>query len=266
MKKPFAFQRCELWLTAFFFSLLSGAAAQTDSLQNTFSLSYEHTHFDKQFANDWRLFSLEYKRQTGKVILLGRLNGASRFQQNGWQGEVEAYPVISKKLYGFAGVSYAGDAPVFARWRTGASLYYNLAHGWEAEGGFRFLYFNQSIWMGTAGVSKYLGPWLLNARAFFSLNNPSPNQSYFLKAQRFLHNEKDYLWLQVGSGISPDESRSVQLNPAAMLVSQRVNTGAKISLNKTVQLTLAASYARDEYRVKTFGNQFSGLAGVGLRF
>lgn len=266
MNKLSALLLRKIIFTACFFFSFSAVFAQNDSLQNAITISYEHVYFDKQFANDWRVVSLEYKRRTGMGTLLGRLSGANRFQRSGWLGELEAYPVISKKLYAFAGIGFSNDVPVFAQWRTGSTLYYNFAKGWEAEGGFRFLYFDRSIWMGTAGMSKYVGAWLLNARSFFSIHAPFSNQSFFVKAQRYLKNEKDYVWMQVGSGVSPDESRSIQLNTAVNLVSNRVNAGARLSLSNMVQAILAAGYARDEYREKTFGNQFNGSVGVNLRF
>ena len=248
-----------------FFSFFQ-SRAQSDTLSNKLSLVYDYTHFDRQFSDDWQMTSLEYSRRTGLGTLLGRLNYANRFATSGWQFEGEAYPVLSKKVYAYTGLSYADAVPVFPRWRTGASLYVNFAKGWEGEGGFRYLYFNQSIWMGTAGLSKYAGAWLLNVRSFFSVHAPLSNQSFFVKAQRYLRNEKDYVWLQVGSGVSPDESRNVQLNGETQLVSKRVMAGAKFSVGSQLQLTLTSGYARDEFRSKTFGNQYSGSAGVGFRF
>jgi YaiO family outer membrane protein len=267
MKNLPAFRPVKTILMAlgFFFSFVQ-AQAQKDTLQNKLSLSYDLTHFDQQFSDDWQLASLEYSRRTGFGTLVGRLNHANRFARTGWQFETEAYPVLGKKLYAYVGLSVAGDVPVFPRWRTGSTLYYNFAKGWEAEGGFRYLYFDQSIWMGTVGLSKYAGAWLLNARSFFYVDAPLRNQSFFVKAQRYLRNEKDFLWLQVGSGVSPDESRNVQLNVTSQLASKRVAAGATFSVHPQLQLTLTAGYARDEYRSKTFDNQYSGSAGVGFRF
>lgn len=266
MKKQSLVQSGKLLLLSLHLLFFSSAFAQTDSLRNIVSVNYDHTHFDKQFVDDWQMVSLEYKRHTGFGALLGRLNYANRFAKNGWQAEGEAYPVISKKLYAFAGFSYAHDVPVFPRWRTGSTLYYSFAKSWEAEGGFRYLCFDKSIWMGTAGMSKYVGAWLLNARSFFSLHAPFDNQSFFFKAQRFLKNEKDFVWLQVGSGVSPDESRNIQLNASSPLVSKRIAAGAKVSLTSQLQLTVSAGYARDEYRTKTFGGEYNGSVGVSCRF
>lgn len=266
MRKQTAWRTGQMLLTVLLLVTGLSAFAQRDTLPNALTFSYDHTHFDKQFANDWQVASLEYRYRTGFGAVLGRVNYANRFARNGWQGEVEAYPVISKKLYAYTGVSYAADVPLFPRWRTGATLYYNLPKGWEAEGGFRYLFFSENIWMATAGMSKYLGAWLLNVRSFFSLHTPVQNQSFFIKAQRYLPNENDYVWLQLGSGVSPDESRSVQLNTTARLFSRRVAAGARLSLNPQVQALLTAGFARDEYRTKTYGNQYNGSAGLSFRF
>lgn len=266
MKKPTVLLLRQLFFLAFCLPFCLVATAQKDSLPNKLTISYDYTHFDRQFADDWQVASLEYSRTTGFGALLGRLNQATRFGRQGWQFEGEAYPVISKKLYAFAGVSYADAVPVFPKWRTGTTLYYNFAKSWEAEGGFRYLYFDRSIWMGTAGVSKYMGNWLLNVRSFFSIDAPVSSQSFFFKAQRFLKNENDYVWLQAGSGVSPDESRNVQLSTSSNLVSKRFTAGAKLSLLRQWQLALSAGYARDEYRTKTFGHQYNGTVGVSYLF
>lgn len=266
MKKPTLLRLVKAFLILHTLFSFSPAIAQKDSLQNAVSLTYDRTHFDQQFADDWQVASLEYKHNMPFGALLGRVNYANRFAKSGWQFEGEAYPSISKKLYAYAGLSYANDVPVFPRWRTGGTLYYNFARSWEAEGGFRYLNFDQNIWMGTAGLSRYAGAWLLNVRSFFSIDAPMNSQSFFFKAQRYLKNEKDYVWLQVGSGISPDESRNVQLNATSQLVSRRMTAGAKLSLNARMQLLLSAGYARDEYQSKTFGNQYTGSAGISCRF
>lgn len=255
-----------LLFAAIVFFSASPVFAQQDSLQNTVSVSYEQTHFSQQYPKDWRMTSVEYKRRLLWGTLVGRVNHASRLGHSGVQLEGEAYPVISKRLYAYTGLSYSAAVPVFPRWRTGVTLYGAFAKGWEAEGGFRYLYFEQPVWMGTAGISKYVGAWLFNARTFFSLQTPSKNQSFFVRAQRFLPNEKDYLWLQAGSGVSPDESRNVQLGTVAALQSKRLAAGAKFSLTSKMHCLLSAGYARDEYRTKTFGHQYSGSAGLGYRF
>jgi YaiO family outer membrane protein len=241
------------------------AMAQQDSLQNTIGISYEHTHFSRQFADDWKLGSIEYSHRTATAVFIGKVNYAQRFGQEGVQFEAQAYPKISRRVYAYFGASYSAGNPVFPTYTTGATLYIGINHGWEAEGGYRQLNFNQNIWVGTAGLSKYLGSWLFNIRSFISVDAPADNQSYFFTAKRFFSNPKEMIWLQVGNGVSPDEKRNVQLN-TANLTSRRLNAGAKFFVWRNTLAQLTAGYSRDEYKEKTFGNQWNGSAGLAFEF
>jgi YaiO family outer membrane protein len=253
-----------LALTLFIAS--KGTAQTTDSLKNAVTLTYNYYHFNKQFTSDWQIGNIEYKRQTKAGAFLGRFNYANRLQQNGWQAEAEAYPVLSKKVYAYAGIGYSGQMPVFPKWRSGASLFVSLPKAWEVEGGFRQLYFDKNIWIGTAGVSKYAGSWLLNFRSYISMDAPVANQAYFFTLRNYFKNEKDYAWLQLGSGISPDEARNVQLTAKNNLSSRCINAGSKLSLSKRTQMLLSLGYWRNEYGQDIYGNQFFGAAGISHLF
>ncbi|MGV7608803.1 YaiO family outer membrane beta-barrel protein, partial [Mycobacterium kansasii] len=58
-------------------------------------------------------------------------------------------------FYLYVGGGYSGDVSLFPKYRTGVSLNANLPHSFEAELGYRQLYFSNSIWMYTAAVGKY---------------------------------------------------------------------------------------------------------------
>ncbi len=245
---------------------LTATAQKTDSLPNAVTVSYNYHHFDQPNATHWHIGSLEYQRQTKAGTFLARANYANRLQQHGLQLEAEAYPVLSKKVYAYVGMGYSANRPVFPHWRSGASLFVSLPKAWEAEGGFRHLHFYQNIWMGTAGLSKYAGAWLLNFRSFISLEAPADNQSYFFSARRYFKNEKDYAWLQLGSGISPDETRNVLINSNYRLSSKSVMAGTKLSLNKRSQFMLSAVWAVNEWTADSHTNQLTFSAGVVQRF
>lgn len=254
----------------FFYALLLnsflGQAQLVDSSKHTLSVSYDYNHFQKQFAHDWHIASLEYKHQLSGGAVLGRLNYGNRLQQSGWQGELEAYPVISKKVYAYTGVGFSNSSPVFPKWRTGVSLYVSLPKAWEVEGGFRHLHFSESIWLGTAGLSKYVGNWLFNIRSFIAFEDLTNNQSYFASARRYFNNDIDYAWLQVGSGVSPDESRNIQIGSTSNFSSKRVMAGTKLSIAKRTQLLLSAGWSRNEYQKAAYDNQFNSTIGISQRF
>lgn len=248
-------------------SIVVNAFAQpTDSTKNTVGLQYNYQYFDKLPSSDWHIIGLEYGRKTNKATYTGRVNYANRFQQNGWQVEGEAYPVLSTKVYAYTGLSYSANVPVFPKWRSGASLYVALPKAWEAEGGLRYLYFDKSIFIATAGLSKYAGLWLLNVRSFVSLNQSLNSQSFFVSARRYFKNEKDYGWLQIGSGISPDETRNVQFENAASLSSKLIMAGLKKTIAKNLQTSLSAGWSWDEYVTNQFGNRWYGAIGLQQHF
>ena len=242
-------------------------AQQTDSalFKNTVTLQYEYYHFDKQFANDWHVAGLEYKHETKKAAILGRFNYANRLAQNGWQAELEAYPKFSKRLYSYPGIGHSPNKPVFPKVRGGYSLYANLPKAVELEAGFRYLYFDKSLWIGVAGVGYYTGNWFLQARSFMSDNNGF-NFAGLFTARRYFGEMNDYVWLQYGTGVSPDETRNIQFTTNQRLFSNRIIAGIKASVKQKHVLLLSVGYSRDEYKPSVFGNQLYGSVGFGRRF
>lgn len=240
------------------------AVCQVDTLANTISIGYEQIHFDKQFSSDWKTTTLEYKRKTNLGAVLGRINYGDRFNRGGLQFELEGYPVLSKKIYSYIGFSYSNDRPVFPKLRTGATLYYSFIPTWEAEAGFRQLYFDKSIWLGNFGVTKYVSSWLFNVKTFFLLNAVS--SSYFFTARKYFTKEKNYAWLLLGSGYSPDEKRNIQINTKEKLSTRRAELGVKFLVSANIGFQVSGSFSKDEFMVNTFGHQYSGTAAIFFRF
>lgn len=245
-----------------------GATAQQPdtSRQQTVLATYEFNHWDQARRYNWHQGSLEYKTQDSRGALIGRFSYARRFASQGWQGEVEAYPRLSKKMYAYTGIGYSGSSPVFPKWRGGVSLFVNLPHAWELEGGVRYLRFGQDIWMGTAGLGKYAGNYFLQARSFLSLNNTQGiDQSYFVSARYYLPSGTDFVWVQAGTGVSPDESQAAQLQVPS-LRRQNVAGGIRTCMGRRHLLLGTVGYARNEFRKGSYGTQLTLLAGYGYRF
>jgi YaiO family outer membrane protein len=254
----------KIFLSIFTAFYSTHAVCQVDTLANTISIGYEQIHFDKQFDLDWKTTTLEYKRKTNLGAALGRINYGDRFGRGGLQFELEGYPVLSKKIYSYIGFSYSNDRPVFPKFRTGATLYYSIIPTWEAEAGFRLLYFDKSIWLGNFGVSKYIGSWLFNIKSFFSVNAGS--SAYFFTSKKYFTKEKNYAWLLLGSGYSPDEIRNIQINTKEKLSTRRAELGIKFLVSGNIGFQFIGSLSKDEYIVNTIGHQYSGSAAIFFRF
>ena len=100
--------------------------------------------------------ALEYQKKTKWGVLIPRLNYNRRFNINGVQAEVDAYPRFSKSLSGYVNYGYSGD-PIFPRHRMGGELVKELPKAMEASLGFRHLVFEQdaaTILTGTFGLYR----------------------------------------------------------------------------------------------------------------
>lgn len=238
-----------------------------DRSKNKIGLSYEYTHFDKQFANPWHIVSLDYSRQTKAGSFIGRLNYANRHTNNGIQFEVDAYPRISKTFYAYTNIGYSNDMPVFPKFRAGFSLFANLPKSFEAEAGFRYLNFDSDTWIYTLSVGKYYKNWWINGRAYLTPSDSRISQSYTLTTRYYLKGADDYISFFTGQGISPDDrSLSVQLNNAYKLKTKRIGAGYRFSVAKLNILSISASFENVEYLPKTKGNQLNIAVGYMRRF
>lgn len=100
--------------------------------------------------------ALEYKKKTRWGVLIPRLNYNRRFNINGLQAEVDAYPKFSKSLSGYLNYGFSAD-PIFPKHRMGGELVKELPKAMEASLGFRHLIFEQdnaTILTGTFGLYR----------------------------------------------------------------------------------------------------------------
>ena len=149
--------------------------------------------------------SVEYKRETKAGSIIPRVNYSNRFATNGLQYEVDLYPKISKKFYGYVNYGFS-DASIFPKHRAGAELYANLPKGMEASLGVRYIDFrNSDATIFTGSVGLYKGNYYFSLRPYFS---PRPdgaiNFSGNFLVRKYLKSADDYIGLDAGYGISPE--------------------------------------------------------------
>lgn len=234
--------------------------------KNAVSLTYNYSHFDRQFDDDWHVVGLSYRRATsiGSFILRG--NYANKFAQNGTQIELEAYPRLSKMFYLYVGAAYSNDVGLFAKYRTGVSLNASLPHSFEAEIGYRQLYFSNSIWMYTASVGKYYKNFWFNLRTYITPDNRNISHSYTGTVRYYTKSAQDYVAFQIGTGISPEENRNNLLeNETFKLKTFKIGAEYNFTL-KTNAFSLGTMYYNQEYRPDEKGNQFDITLGYTRKF
>ena len=235
---------------------------------NKITVSYEHSSFDKQFDKPWQMESISYGRQTKLGSITARMNYANRFGVNGMQGEIDAYPRISKTFYSYVSFGYSGNVGVFPKYRAGFSLYANLPKSFEAEAGVRYLYFTNSTKVYTLYVGKYYKSFLFSARTYITPSNTSFSQSYNIAARYYFGSSEDYIGLSLGTGISPDDNnQNIQFNTKqARLTSKQVSAVFNHTFLKWNVISVGAGLINQEYQPSVKGNQLNLSLSFSRRF
>ena len=238
-----------------------------NSTKNKISLTYDYVYFDKQFDNPWHLTSIDYSRQTKIGSVIGRLNYANRFNNNGLQFEVDAYPRISKTFQAYVSGGYSNNVGVFPNYRGGFSLYANLPKGFEAELGFRYLNFGNNTWIYTASVGKYFKSFWFNLRTFLTPSNNDLSRSVMFTTRYYFGGADDYFTLRLGSGLSPDNPQNnILIGKNFKLVSNNALLGYRKSFKTFNILLINVGIDNQEYKPDTNGNQFELGIGYLRRF
>ncbi|PIB37767.1 YaiO family outer membrane beta-barrel protein [Maribacter sp. 4G9] len=126
-----------------------------DESTQAFTFYTEAEVFDREL-DPMYYGALEYQKKTKWGVLIPRLNYNRRFNINGVQAEVDAYPRFSKSLSGYLNYGYSGD-PIFPKHRMGGELVKELPKAMEASLGFRHLVFENdaaTILTGTFGLYR----------------------------------------------------------------------------------------------------------------
>jgi YaiO family outer membrane protein len=251
----------------------TGARALADrikdnSSKNKIGISYDYIYFDKQFNDPWHLVEIDYTRQTSFGSIIGTLNYANRFNSNGLQYEIDAYPHISKAFYAYVSGAYSGNVGVFPKYRSGFSLYANLPESFEGEAGFRYLYFSGPTWIYTASVGKYYKSFRFNLRTYLTPSNSSISQSYSFNTRYYTGGTDDYLSFSIGTGISPDDPRNIILlnnGNNYKLRSNNISAGYRCTFKRNI-FFINGSLDNQDYKFQTHGNQLDIGVGYQKRF
>lgn len=239
-----------------------------NSATNRIGVNYTFVSFDKQFADPWHLTSLDYSRQTSFGSIIGRINYANRFNGNGVQYEVDAYPRLSNTFMAYISGGYSPNLGVFPQTRAGFSLYANLPKSMEAEAGFRYLQFGDNTWIYTASLGKYVKSFWFNLRTYLTPSSGQVGQSFTLTTRYYVGGTDDFLSLGLSTGLSPDDQRNIVLINASSykLQSNGLTLAYRRSINSFHIINFKASWTNQEYQRDTRGNSIELGVGYIRRF
>jgi YaiO family outer membrane protein len=237
--------------------------------KNKIAIKLDYAHFDKQFKDDWYFGSIEYTRATSIGPIVARLNYADRFRKDGMLYEVDAYPKISRVFYMYlnGGFSINNSDFIFPKWRSGASLFANLPHAFEAEGGIRYLYYNSDIFFYTMYVGKYYKSFLFGARTYINSTANGISNANVVMARYYYGSADDYINLSLGAGISPDNRQlNLQINNTGKLRTYSGELVFRRAVRKLNVVSVNFSLLNQEYLPGVIGNQIQAGVGYMRRF
>ncbi len=232
--------------------------------KNRFAVKLDYAHFDKQFKDDWYFGSMEYTRVTKMGPVVARINYANRFRKEGMLYELDAYPRLSRTFYMYLNGGYCNsdNVGVFPKWRSGASLFANLPHAFEAEAGVRYLFYTSDIFFYTVYAGKYYKSFLFGARTYINSAANGISNANIVMARYYYGNSDDYINLSLGAGISPDNRQlNLQINNTGKLRSYTGELVLRHALRKLNVVSINISLLNQEYYPGLIGNQVQ--AGVG---
>lgn len=203
----------------------------------TFSDVYEPTHVSS--------ISYHYKSsQFGTVI--PKLNWTDRFNQQGLQYELEAYPLLPFKQYAYIGAAFSNSG-LFPEKRFGLEWFVPIPDKMEHSIGYRYIDFRtNTTHLITASSSLYWHKWLFSIRPFMILSESDTGLSILLSTHYFFNDKGDKISILLNRGWSPDvlinQLGNADLSTTNILLnnSSISATGVKkLSTHWGAQLTLA---------------------------
>lgn len=226
---------------------------------NSVTWTYDYDYFDQTF-DPWHAMSLAYGRKTPIGSVIGRVNIANRFLENGAQFEVDIYPRFAEGLYAYLNAGYSND-DIFPNYRLGASLYYSLPLSFEIDGGIRYLNFvSSNVKIYTFALGKYYSNYWFLFRSYITPSiTTKASFSYSLLIRYYLSGADDYITVSGGWGISPDDRANTQ----NLFVSRKFNAEYQSKLSHILIGFISLGYSGEEFRANNIRSRYS--AGIGIK-
>lgn len=176
--------------------------------------------FDQAFDAQYSL-GLEYVRQGGYGRIIPRITFANRFNQDGIQYEVEAYPKFSRTSYAYLNYGFS-DSPIFPNHRAGAEFYTMVSKSLEVSGGARYLDFRESLATTvTASLGLYKGNYYVSVRPLITPRSDNPTAYYgSVLVRKYGATADAWLGATLSAGVEP-ESQQVFLGNTLLSESTR---------------------------------------------
>lgn len=217
----------------------------------------------------WHMASVEglYKFKAAPTAI--RYSWATRFGNTGHQLEADCYPKLTRMTYLYLNAGWGNNTGVFPSLKGGVEVYSGLKKaGLEFNGGVRYMGFeNVRVTLYTAEVGKYLGPFWLGIRGFYSTLQDSRAEAIVLTARYYLPDGFSNLTVTASNGTIPTLVGFYN-ETVARFINQRISADFSYQLSPVWQLRTGLWYENEQFQQSPdrFLNRWSGTAGVSYSF
>jgi YaiO family outer membrane protein len=222
--------------------------------------------FSEPYERFWQVFSLGagHRFSWGTAVATVNLGHISQgapenVTDNDLQFSAEAWPELSKNNYAYVAYAYS-PGPWFPKHRAALEIWQTLPAKFAVSAGINYYYFDNSIYIGTISLEKYLGDWWFSARTYLYFKDIGVTTSFYLTARRYF-GTTDYLQLTVGAGTAPDEPFDIMTD-----IERQSATSARLSYFNQISsywsFRVGAGYSYEKYNETSYRNRFEGNVGL----
>ncbi len=227
---------------------------------------YQFDTYSEPYDRLWQIFTLGagHRFSWGTAVAsvnLGHINigPPENVCDNDLQFAAEAWPELTKSNYAYVAYAYS-PGTWFPRHRAALEVWQTLPKGWAVSAGVNYYYFDQSIYIGTLSLEKYMGNWWFSGRGYFYFKDIGVTTSVYLNARRYF-GTTDYLQLTLGTGTAPDEPFDIITDlERQKATSVRLTYFNQISSYWSIRV--GAGYSYEKYNESDYRNRFEGNIGI----
>ncbi len=244
-----------------------------ESRVNKIGITYGVYAFDND--TPWIFSSTSLGRKTsGLGTVTIRYNYARRFNQDGHQFEIDAYPSIAKGIYLYLNTGFSNKTN-FPFSRFTFEPYFKLPAGFELSVGIRYMNFDQKrlfafdssmVMIYTGTIGKYAGNYWFSLRPYLTPGDKNLSGSVNLTIRRYFKDAENYLSLTLGTGMSPEEQQYAYNPNTNYLKSKKISLDYQQKIAHRFIFNCGTGYAREEIKAGKRINRYSIDAGFGFMF
>ena len=163
------------------------------------NVSGNYTFFDNGL-DPWTIGKAELIRKTQLGSFGVAANFGSRFNLNDQELELNGYPILTQKMYGYFSLGVSSNE-FFPQYRISASVFRSFPKRIEGSLGYRRLAFDAlDVDMLTSSLTKFYSFYRISLRGFLAFTENSTSYTGIISGRRFFKNTDNFLELRAGYG------------------------------------------------------------------